>query len=29
MGKKSEGIKTIFEVIEIGTKLFGKKGRKK
>lgn len=29
MGKKSEGVKTIFEVIEIGTKLFGKKGKKR
>jgi hypothetical protein len=29
MGKKSEGVKTVFEVIEIGKKLFGKKGRKK
>jgi hypothetical protein len=29
MGKKSEGVKTVFEVIEIGTKLFGRKGRKK
>lgn len=29
MGKKSEGVKTVFELIELGTKLFGKKGKKR
>jgi hypothetical protein len=29
MGKKSEGVKTVFELIEFGTKLFGRKGKKK
>jgi hypothetical protein len=29
MGKKSEGVKTVFEIIEFGTKLFSKKGKKR
>lgn len=29
MGKKSEGIRTVFEIIEIGSKLFSKKGKKR
>jgi hypothetical protein len=29
MGKKSEGVKTVFELIELGTKLFSKKGKKR
>ncbi len=29
MGKKGEGVKTVFEMIELGSKLFTRKGMKK